>query len=54
MNTKAIARKTGIAISIINETARDLGIASYDYTNHCWRVQDSKAEAFIQHITKEA
>ena len=52
MNTKTIARKTGLNVSYINAAARDLGIAYYDRANHCWRVLDREAAAFVAHITE--
>lgn len=46
MNTKSIARLTGLSVSAVNAAARDLGIATYDRGTHCWRVTDRFAPAF--------
>ena len=51
MSTKAIARITGLAVSLVNSAARDLGIARYDSRCRCWRVADSAAGAFIEHLS---
>lgn len=54
MNTKTIARKTGLPVSAVNSTARDLQIARYDHECRCWRVDDDKAQMFLDHLTEVA
>ena len=39
MNTKYIARITGLPVAHINSAARDLDIATYDAACRCWRVE---------------
>ena len=52
MNTKYIARITGLPVAHINSAARDLDIATYDKTCRCWRVEDQHAAAFIAHLVE--
>ena len=52
MNTKYIARITGLPVAHINSAARDLGIATYDKACRCWRVEGSHAAAFIAHLVE--
>jgi len=50
MNTKLIARLTGLSVSAVNEAARELRIAFYDYGTRCWRVENRYAAAFLQNL----
>ena len=52
MNTKCIARITGLPVAHINSAARDLGVATYDKACRCWRVEDRHAAAFIVHLVE--
>ena len=52
MNTKNIARITGLPVAHINAAARDLDIATYDAACRCWRVEDQHAAAFIAHLVE--
>ena len=52
MNTKYIARITGLPVAHINAAARDLDIATYDAACRCWRVEDQNAVAFIAHLVE--
>ena len=52
MNTKYIARITGLPVAHINSAARDLDIATYDAACRCWRVEDQYAVAFIAHLVE--
>ena len=52
MNTKYIARITGLPVAHINAAARDLDIATYDAACRCWRVEDRYAAAFIAHLVE--
>ena len=52
MNTKYIARSTGLPVAHINAAARDLDIATYDAACRCWRVADQHAAAFIAHLVE--
>ena len=52
MNTKHIARITGLPVAHINAAARDLDIATYDAACRCWRVEDQHAAAFIAHLVE--
>ena len=52
MNTKYIARITGLPVAHINAAARDLDIATYDAACRCWRVADQHAAAFIAHLVE--
>lgn len=50
MNTKTIARQTGLPVAAVNAAALDLDIATYDRNCRCWRVTDAHAAAFIAHL----
>ena len=51
-NTKAIARKTGLTVAQVNETARDLGIKmNYREDNRYWEITNRREAAqFLDHL----
>ena len=55
MNTKAIARKVGLATAQVNEIARDLGIKmSYRADNSYWQINDRRQAAqLIEMLTEQ-
>lgn len=55
MNTKAIARKVGLATAQVNEIARDLGIKmSYRADNRYWQINDRhQAAQLIEMLTEQ-
>lgn len=55
-NTKAIARKTGLTVAQVNETARDLGIKmNYRADNRYWEISNrQEATVFMAHLIETA
>lgn len=51
-NTKAIARKTGLTVAQVNESARDLGIEmNYRADNRYWEITNRReAVRFMDHL----
>lgn len=49
-STKTIAHRTGIAVAVINEAARDLGIASYEKARKSWTIPSKLEAQFIEHL----
>lgn len=48
--TKTIARRTGLAVTVVNDIARDLGIASYEKARKSWTIPSSLEAQFIEHL----
>lgn len=53
-STKAIARKVGLTVAQVNETARDLGIdMNYRKDNRYWEITNRhEAKMFLQHLVE--
>lgn len=49
-STKAIARKLDLPVAVVNEAARDLGIASYRSDLRSWRIESSLEAQFVEHL----
>ena len=49
-STKRIARQLSLDVSVVNEAARDLGIASYRADLRSWRIPSSLEAQFVEHL----
>lgn len=48
--TKTIARRLGLDVSVVNDAARDLGIARYEKARKSWTIPSSLEARFIEHL----
>lgn len=49
-STKRIARQLDLPVAVVNDAARDLGIASYRADLRSWRIPSSLEAMFVEHL----
>lgn len=49
-STKRIARQLDLPVAVVNDAARDLGIASYRADLRSWRIPSSLEAQFVEHL----
>ena len=49
-STKRIARQLDLPVAVVNDAARDLGIASYEKARKSWTIPSSLEAQFVEHL----